>query len=341
MDEENKKDELENVTDDNEEITYKYMSMGTYSYDDDNNSSSNNMFSVQKDDGMVFKSGKKSKFSLFLIILILLLSFGYGIYYFSSKASNNDEDTTVTENKEEEKKETDKDEEEEKKQPNPETELTDQKVKDILKKKVETLDVYAGDRRTVLFDKSRKIDEFSDLDLMLVALYNVKSQKVDNGQNYCYDLKTQKLEYKPQNCGYDMIVSYVVAKDLEMFYRSMFGIPLKKEEMYSTCPMMLYNKEKDIYYLSNACGGAGVPTNLKYIYKYTETVEATYVYVAYGVMGANGDVFTDYDMKKQYKKEDYNFEITADNYQDFSKYKLVFEKKDNDLHFVYIEKLEQ
>ncbi len=333
MDEEKKQEEQ------NEEISYQYMSMDTYS-DEDEPSTSNDLFSIQKDDGVRFGSRKKSGLLVFLIIVILVLSIIYGVYYFKNRADNNDNSSAVTDKKEETKEE-EKQPEEDKEQPNPETVVTEQKLIEMLNKKLESLDVQTDDRRVVLFEKTRRINDFGEIDLMIVGLNNVKPVKVENGRDYCYDLKTQKLEYKPSKCGYDNINNYVVAKDLEMFYKSMFGIPLDKKEQYDTCPRMLYNKEKDIYYLSSSCGGAGYPTDLTYIYKYTETVEAAYIYVAYGSMASNGDIYTDYNMKNQYKKEDYDFKITSANYNDFSKYKLVFEKKDNDLHFVYIEKLEQ
>ena len=274
--------------------------------------------------------------SLWIVIVVLVAVLAGGIGWFIGSRNNVEKpnNSSKIEQKEQSKEEV----------------ITDEELKKDLGKKTKYLfnmdligDSYV---KGLLFEKSRTIDEISEQNRVLAAFYSVKRTNVDKKyEDGCYNLKDQTLS-SLDNCSehdYSMVMDYVNADDVANMYYYLFGEKFYKKDIYEGCPVKLYQEKNNVYYFAYPCGGTGYTTESMYIYDYTSVGDKAYVYVAYGINSCCSEepgIYTDYDEDNKYTGAILDeFELTEDNYKDFSKYRFVFEKKGNDYYFTAIEKL--
>ena len=175
--------------------------------------------------------------------------------------------------------------------------------------------------------------------------------------------------FSVKNYDYYSNVKSLPIETVKAKYYDLFGeVPEILEEtrgrIVETCSLYVYSEENNsyIHFSPSGCGSPVVGSiDLFYVYNYTSLSNYIYVYIAVGSAGADlvqnaeGVHQTDGSSVRiglgtestVYKKfadaeEAQNFQIDASNYQDFTKYRLVFEKNDKGTYsFKRAEKIEQ
>lgn len=140
----------------------------------------------------------------------------------------------------------------------------------------------------------------------------------------------------------------VVAKK----YKEIFGKDLTKEDVGSSCGGYRYNKEYDFYYDDVlGCGGTTPYERFYYKNRYTSDDNNAYVYISTAFLGDDsGNVYCDIAYLKSYGiadnakvcasiSENGDFVLDESNYQDFAKYRFIFNKSDDGTY--YFEKVEK
>ena len=144
-------------------------------------------------------------------------------------------------------------------------------------------------------------------------------------------------------------------------YKYYFGNEVQHQELTDTCPGYHYYPEIDIYApdLIGGCGGATPYGRYYYIYDYKKNNSNAYAYIAAASSDPNDDFGNlkiycnvyDYETLKQeenisicienYPTSDGTFTLDSSNYQNFAKYRFVFNKADDGTYyFSHVEKLE-
>lgn len=153
----------------------------------------------------------------------------------------------------------------------------------------------------------------------------------------------------------------ISAEKVNKYSMELFGHELTnpKEEI-GRCPVLYYDANQQIYYRPDpACGGASIESVQSYEYKFTTNKDEAYVYVSFAYIEPSYDNST-YNVYKDIKcsdelignctltnkyevtlptNKDY-FTIDKTNYQDFSQYKFIFKKdQNNNYYFVKTEQI--
>ncbi len=294
---------------------------------------------------------------LVIVILVAIIALGVGIYI-GGKGSNKEQNNSNTNstntvndtNNTNDTKDTDKTEEtDENKDPKEDVEETIQQLKksdplykELVEKvkKLAEMDLPNGEK---LFEKSRDLADFQDVDLVSVAMRATKKQEMK--EYYCYNNKTRELvsEADCDENSYSEVHTYVKYADMAKIYKSLYNKELEKKDILNYCPMIFYDKKIDGFYLAYPCGGTGYNTEYHYTYDIQVEENKAYVYVAYGIEECCSEkpvIYTDYARKNKYTgKIGKNFTINEDNYKKFSKYKFIFEKDNDNYYFSRIEQL--
>lgn len=126
-------------------------------------------------------------------------------------------------------------------------------------------------------------------------------------------------------------------------YKELFGEYPAGTDTSLKCPNINYYKANKKYVVGMAnCGGTNAFKNLSYSYKYTSQGERYYVYMSVGMLDmADGTVYRDYAMKDLYLGNVEDFKIDNTNYKEFEKFKLTFEKRNDNYIFKSLEKLKE
>lgn len=138
-------------------------------------------------------------------------------------------------------------------------------------------------------------------------------------------------------------------------YVSLFGEQPPKEEINQQryCPGVYYNTTYDFYYFDIiGCGGTGPYTSSYFKTKYTTDDSHAYVYISAGtVNGDDNKIYCDVinietveetmpDTCGEWEDDSYKFTLDDSNYQDFARYRFVFNKaEDGTYYFDKVEKL--
>ena len=259
-----------------------------------------------------------------IVVLVAIIALGIG-WYLGGKKYDKDHDQVEKEVKE--------------------TIKTDDEIFADVEKKVGYLLGIDQLGENVLFAKTRLISDFSEKVLLYPVIKNGKTNQLE--EYSCYDLKNKKLA-KEEDCGEGMIgevTGYVTTKEIERFFSEVYGSKFTEKDSYDGCPMLYKSDEIDGYYIASPCGGTGFDTQYTYIYNREIKDGKVYVYVAYGIDDCCREkpiIYTDYKKKHKYTgKVTEDFKITADNYEAFSKYRFVFEKKSENYVFTGIELIEE
>ncbi len=125
-------------------------------------------------------------------------------------------------------------------------------------------------------------------------------------------------------------------------YQSLYASNITEYDNNVVCPKYLYKPDENKYLVITTCGNAGEDYLNTYNYKYTKDNSHAYVYVSIAVTDANGSIYADYE-KTKVMPNDNNFILNADNYQDFTKYKITFNYNENtkDYNFSKVEKINE
>ena len=321
---------------------------------DGNMNLNNQDFNNQNLNNTTVEVKKKSKGGLIIFIVLLLIIGGVAGWYFVKHREGDKQD-----NKNEVKEEMNKKEDlpEEKKETESKNKDNDSVYKE-LSDKVDLLAHMNYPGLGVFFAKDRKLVDFSEIDLVSVVLYGVKKQDLEEEIYYDYE-QHKKVDELTEN-AWDEIDSYVLSKDLSDLHKELFGKDFPHKDKIQYCPVMIFDKEINGYYLAYPCGGTGYDEELHYVYDYELDGNKAYAYVAFGVIPEcdgclesefyddagepidepDFDLYTDFERKNKYSgKVTTGFEINESNYKDFSKYKVTFEKGDSSYRFVSIERL--
>lgn len=199
-----------------------------------------------------------------------------------------------------------------------ETELTEESSIYILESDVNAIS-HTPDGSPIITDlykKTNTINDLSEEQKMIITLHIIPIQ--NKSENYSNEIPKQVFEET---------------------YHTLFGNSVITHKDINSCPIATYDKTKEIYTLSQACGGGSPYEYLKYNYKYTKENNKYYVYQSIGIINGelskiekdvNGTIYKDYEE---------GFQITKDNYQDFSSYKWTFEKENNNYIFKQVERI--
>ena len=176
---------------------------------------------------------------------------------------------------------------------------------------------------------------------------------VNNSANYDYYSNIKSLP-----------IETVKTKYYDLFGEDPEILKETRGRIVETCSLYVYSEENNsyIHFSPSGCGSpaAGLGSEkFFYVYDYTSLSNNIYVYIAAGSAGIDSTqnaegkqqingyfvrVGLDADSsvyKKFTETELQNFQIDASNYQDFTKYRLVFEKNDKGTYsFKRAEKIE-
>lgn len=264
------------------------------------------------------------KISIILIIaflIIILLSYiAYDKGYIFKKEDNNIKDNTPQEK-----------------------EITDE---DLIKKLNEKLDYLSNldtdevKSQPSIFNQNTQNSDLTDEQKITSILYTLV-QEESNFEEY-------------SNEEYNEVFPEITASGLtkEDFPKISANIVLEKvEEIYGekptntkidtvSCPTYNYNEKYKAFYIGSQCGGSYSNIARIYPYKYTQKEDSLYIYVSVGLIEFNSNLnefifYTNYDKKTEYQKSSSlnDLQITSANYQEFTKYKIKFIKKDNNYIF--------
>ncbi|MBP3800137.1 MAG: hypothetical protein ILA19_04060 [Bacilli bacterium] len=297
------------------------------------------------------KGNNKKLITIILIIAAgLCVVFAVVFFVFFNHSNKDDEDydnePDVVEKEDEDKKETTDDEtkKEDKTDENKQNEECEYKGKDKsdeVKKvlgKAYLLDTRYSD--TLYLNSNYNYSQISDTAKFYIAIRDVEPS---------YDKRIEKhacIDYSDgQYCQNFEVISFASVKQA---YNDIFGVEsninstnfnnnkiTEKEPGSLPCPAVVKIENDDIY-LSHNCGGTygeGVYADYVYDYKKNDSTVEVYVAVAYWKYQDNKasktTIYKDYEFKNAYKT-DVTFKdcikIDKDNYDEFSKFKIVYEK---------------
>lgn len=294
------------------------------------------------------KKGNNKKLITIILIIAAGLCVVFAVVFFvffnhSDKDDDYDNELDVVEKEDEDKKETTDDEtkKEEKTEENKQNEVCEPKGKD----KSDEVEKILGKANLgstygrVLYNNNKyEYSQISDGAKFQTTIWSYDGKKVK--KKYCFD-EEQK------NCDMDDVYDF---EQIKKDYKDMFGIDynlninghedIKFNEIESrqfiagACPFVDKIDGNDIY-LANRCGGTsgnGVYADYVYDYKKSDSTVEVYVavaYWAYGTSQSTETIYKDYEFKNAYKT-DVTFKdcikIDKDNYDSFSKFKIVYEK---------------
>ncbi len=136
------------------------------------------------------------------------------------------------------------------------------------------------------------------------------------------------------------VVTKILKTDVDNKIKEVYGdnFELDNIKCEECCPGNIQLKN-NYYEFENQCGGTGYSYTSPYTYKITTKNNFIYAYVAVAYnyfndgLNSNGTTYLDSKIYKNLEKEEYSgntddFKINEDNYQEFSKYKITFEKTD-------------
>ena len=320
---------------------------------------------------------EKSKSSKGLIALVVILAIlalagtAFGIYgmFFQPQPVNQPETNqspTNTESTEKESTATSNDE----------VEITDLAIIDDLDKKIAIL--FNTDNTERTFNTGMGIGYYG-LQLFREGDIS-ESDKVRSVITHTLELKPldkEKVDAAVSQNGYSGQTEQLFRESIKGIdgdsvaqkYKEIFGNTLVKGEIKEYCGYYKYNKQYDFYYSGiPGCGGKTPYSELYYKYRYTEDDNHAYVYTSTAVisptfgttpegyntedvpfhvycdvsyLGENGIVenakvcatLQSYDEKEA-------FTLNASNYEQYSKYRFVFDKTDDgNYYFNRVEKL--
>ncbi len=264
------------------------------------------------------------KISIILIIaflIIILLSYiVYDKGYIFKKEDNNIKDNTPQEK-----------------------EITDEDLIKTLNEKLDylsNLDTDEVKSQPSIFNQNTQNSDLTDEQKITSILYTLV-QEESNFEEY-------------SNEEYNEVFPEITASGLtkEDFPKISANIVLEKvEEIYGekptntkidtvSCPTYNYNEKYNAFYIGSQCGGSYSNIARIYPYKYTQKEDSLYIYVSVGLIEFNSNLnefifYTNYDRKTEYQKSSSlnDLQITSSNYQEFTKYKIKFIKKDNNYIF--------
>ncbi len=224
-------------------------------------------------------------------------------------------------------------------------EITDEKVKEGLDRQVEVVNLTYGDTSrpygTASFFEKELYKNLSDDRLLngFLEYYHV------HGYAQIFNVRDESLYETYPNLLYVIPSSKVYELSTNLLNKDLSKITTVAEGDNVWLPFV---KVDDYYYVSSD-GGEPTPTDraLTYNYKYEEDDTKAYVYVSVTkgefleesyiiYKGINEkDVYTKFgsDETDEYLK----FRITSDNYKEFTKYKYIFDKKEDKYVFNSIE----
>ncbi|MDO4889184.1 MAG: hypothetical protein Q4A25_00610, partial [Candidatus Saccharibacteria bacterium] len=169
-------------------------------------------------------------------------------------------------------------------------------------------------------------------------------------------MSANTTNFSVENYDYYSNVMSLPIEVVEAKYYDLFGenpelLEETRGRIVEACSLYVYSEKDKSYIHFNpvGCGSPVVAGMLDfYVYSYTFSGKYVYVYIATGLSNLNDySIHTGLDIDSPtYKKftsveETQNFQIDASNYQDFTKYRLVFEKNDKGTYsFKRTEKIE-
>lgn len=197
-------------------------------------------------------------------------------------------------------------------------EITDETIIDALKSNVNAISIAPGGYTLItdLYKKTITTSDLSENDKLAIAMYKAPSEERVGD----YDTKITKSNFE------------------ETYYKLFGKTNITFKDIENTCPIATYD-EKGFYKLSYSCGGGSPYAYITYNFKYTNEGNKYYVYQSVGIINAeiskiekdvNGTVYKDYEE---------GFEITENNYKDFSSYKWTFEKENEYYVFKSVEEI--
>lgn len=253
------------------------------------------------------KSCKKSNKGLIVILILIILGLGGYICY--DKLIMKEDSSKVVENKEEDKNDFQS-----------EAIVNEPEVISALTEKLDLLvdfENFINDKNYWTIYTDLKLSNETKLHIALV-----------NSNIYQIDV------LEPENQNYDM---FLTKESIEMIYEEIWGEEIQDFEDFSGCPQYLYSEEHEEYYILWECGDVYNDQLHSYISKITENNGEYYVYQSVGVISFDDKVtiYESADMKNLIKESnDYNddFQITKDNYKQFSEYRFTFKLDDSGVY---------
>ena len=284
------------------------------------------------------KVGKGKTIAIVILTILLIGSLGYIAYdlyfykYFKKEV------------KVEEKKETKKEAKE--------VELKDNTIKrQVIRNfeqitKIDIFDreyTYSGG---IIFDKEKVTSEDIPEDFKLYSAFNsgnLKSEELEsecNTSGECKVINSELTEIQKAKLSVDGGGKYKIS-DVKNNIKEVYGTDFDySNELTSSknCPNVPV-VTNEYFYTNSACGDTAFNHIEKYVYKVTVKENYVYVYaaVAYNYfndgLNSNGITYLNSKIYKNLEKEEYSgntddFELNENNYQEFSKYKITFEKTD-------------
>ena len=148
------------------------------------------------------------------------------------------------------------------------------------------------------------------------------------------------------------------ADDVAISYRDLFGKEIEHQNAVAFCPPYYYVPSLNLYYqMWPGCGGYTTLDRLYYVYNYDVSGDNAYVYVVAGMLDVDKLLCDVYSLETIQNSGDSiescglvsassggfhndEFIINSSNYQNFAKYRFVFNKADDGTYyFVKVEKL--
>ena len=291
---------------------------------------------------------KKSKGSTFIIIILLLVIIGMGGYIAYDKGYLDSilKKDNKTEQKVEEKEPT---------TTNELKEITDQNIIKTLDRNVEILNLMSDSTwldKSEVFAKDQKNADLKDgIKVNAILTYIEKDENYAGKVSVTYDdLKRIGLESlvgdkKPSELTEDDFDEIEGAKSetVNELFKSVYGYEPKDFKEHNSCPARYYDSTSQKYISVARCGGTCGEQTLTYNYKYEEDEKNAYVYTALAVEKCADAIYKDYDAKEVFEKidveSDKEFKLDKTNYEQFSKYKITFNKSGSNYVFDSIELL--
>lgn len=148
-------------------------------------------------------------------------------------------------------------------------------------------------------------------------------------------------------------VKKISSKEIEKKYEELFNQKPNHQDIDTDCPHYFYKNNN--YYEWHECGGTAYPELMIYKNKYTKKGNKIYSYVYLGTYSLGGKIYKDIlDYDKNTTEEEYeellkkleyvgtvdeDNVINENNYKEFTKYKLSFNKSEKGKY--YFESIEQ
>ncbi len=228
-----------------------------------------------------------------------------------------------------------------------EVELKDNTIKKQVLKNLEqitNIDMY--DRNYaysggIIFDKEKVLskdipESFKLYSAIISDNLNFEPLDIKCNNGDCKITNNEITEFQKSKLSIDGGRKFKIS-DIEKNIKEVYGTEFKYNNELSSgnnCPLIPVATDEFLY-TNESCGDAGFDRIEKYVYNVTIKENKVYVYVAVGFISfplqndgmeeVKVNFYTNLE-KEEYLENTEDFKINENNYQEFSKYKITFEK---------------